>query len=69
VLDYLRAETRFRMIEKQDPARFKALSEMQVEHTAQRVALYQKLAELKFPLDRPAPAPSAGGKSGGGGDE
>jgi pyruvate-ferredoxin/flavodoxin oxidoreductase len=69
VLDYLRAETRFRMIEKQDPARFKALSEMQVEHTAQRVALYQKLAELKFPLDRPAPAPSAGDGKSAGGDE
>jgi pyruvate-ferredoxin/flavodoxin oxidoreductase len=63
VLDYLRGETRFRMVEKLDPARFKALSEMAVEHAAQRVALYQKMAELKFPLDRPAPATNAKGGS------
>ena len=56
VLDYLRNETRFRVVEKLDPVRFKALSEMQVEHSAQRIALYQKLAEIRFPLDKQAPA-------------
>jgi pyruvate-ferredoxin/flavodoxin oxidoreductase len=67
VLDYLRNETRFRMVEKLDPVRFKALSEMQVEHSAKRVALYQKLAEISFPLDKQAPA--AKPQAGGGGDE
>ena len=67
VLDYMRNEARFRMVEKLDPARFKALSEMQAEHSAQRVALYQKLAEIRFPLDRQAPA--AKPAADGGGDE
>ncbi len=65
VLDYMRNETRFRMVEKLDPARFKVLSEMQVEHSAQRVALYQKLAEIRFPLDRQAPAAKPLANSGG----
>ncbi|MCX8040781.1 MAG: pyruvate:ferredoxin (flavodoxin) oxidoreductase [Planctomycetota bacterium] len=65
VMDYLRNETRFRMVEKLDPERFKALSEMQSEHAAQRVALYQKLAELRFPLDRQAPAVKAQAVAGG----
>jgi pyruvate-ferredoxin/flavodoxin oxidoreductase len=64
VLDYLRNENRFRMVEKLDPVRFKALSEMQVEHSAQRVALYQKLAEIRFPLDRQAPAAKPSANSG-----
>jgi pyruvate-ferredoxin/flavodoxin oxidoreductase len=56
VLDYMRGETRFRMVEKLDPARFKALSENAVHHATQRMALYKKLAELSFPLDRDTPA-------------
>jgi pyruvate-ferredoxin/flavodoxin oxidoreductase len=50
VRDYLRNETRFAMVEKIDPARFKELSEASVRNTAQRLALYQELAKITLPV-------------------
>jgi len=49
VRDYLRNETRFAMVEKIDPTRFRNLSEAAVRNTSQRLALYQELAKIAFP--------------------
>jgi len=55
VRDYLRNETRFSMIEKINPERFRMLSEASVRNTAERLALYSQLASFAFP-ETPAPA-------------
>jgi len=47
--DYMRNETRFSMIEKQDPERFKRLLEAASHQAAQRFAIYQQLAGLHLP--------------------
>ncbi len=60
VRDYLRNETRFAMVEKIDPVRFRNLSEASVRNTAQRLALYQELAKIAFP--------TAGGNGNGNGN-
>jgi len=49
VRDYLRNETRFAMVEKIDPVRFKELSEASVRNTAQRLSLYKELANIAYP--------------------
>ena len=49
VRDYLRNETRFSMIEKMNPERFRMLSEASVRNTAERLALYSRLASFAFP--------------------
>jgi pyruvate-ferredoxin/flavodoxin oxidoreductase len=49
VRDYLRNETRFSMIEKMNPERFRLLSEASVRNTAERLALYSQLAGFAFP--------------------
>jgi pyruvate-ferredoxin/flavodoxin oxidoreductase len=46
---YMRNETRFRMVEKLDPARFKRLSAMAEKQAKQRVGIYQQLANLTVP--------------------
>jgi pyruvate-ferredoxin/flavodoxin oxidoreductase len=51
VRDYLRNETRFAMVEKINPERFRALSESSVRNTAQRLALYTELAKIAFPTN------------------
>jgi pyruvate-ferredoxin/flavodoxin oxidoreductase len=50
--DYMRNETRFSMIEKQDPERFKRLLAAASHQATQRFAIYQQLAGLHLP---PAP--------------
>ena len=47
LLEYMRNETRFRMVEKMDPARFKALTELSEKVNRQRIGLYKQLAEMK----------------------
>jgi pyruvate-ferredoxin/flavodoxin oxidoreductase len=47
--DYMRNETRFRMVEKMNPERFRKLSIMAVEAAARRVAVYEHLAKLTVP--------------------
>ena len=49
VRDYLQNETRFSMVEKIDPDRFKQLSQASVRNTAQRLALYKELSHIAYP--------------------
>ena len=53
VTDYMRNETRFRMVERTDPERFKWLMEEAQRMTAQRYAVYQQLAGVKWPEGEP----------------
>jgi len=53
--DFTKNETRFRMVERQDPMRFKQLMAANKEHAARRLALYTEMA--KPPL---AKAPTNG---------
>jgi len=61
--EYMRNETRFRMVEKLDPARFKKLSALAEKQAKQRVGIYQQLANLTVPQfqddesEAAAPAP------------
>lgn len=49
VAEYMRNETRFRMVEKIDPVRFRWLAAAARNHAAQRVALYEQLSHINFP--------------------
>jgi pyruvate-ferredoxin/flavodoxin oxidoreductase len=49
VQDYMRNETRFRMVEKQDPERFKRLAALAQRSATQRFAVYQQLAGITVP--------------------
>ena len=62
---YMRNETRFRMVEKLDPERFKRLLALAEKQAKQRVGIYQQLANLTVPLipdseavAEPEPAPA-----------
>jgi pyruvate-ferredoxin/flavodoxin oxidoreductase len=56
VEEFMRNETRFRMVEKLDPERFRRLAVEAQEAATRRVAIYQQMAELRVP------------KAGGNGD-
>jgi len=47
--EYMRNETRFRMVEKLDPERFRRLSKLAEKQAKQRVGIYQQLANLTVP--------------------
>jgi len=47
--EYMRNETRFRMVEKMNPERFRKLSVLAAEASARRVAVYDHLAKLTVP--------------------
>jgi pyruvate-ferredoxin/flavodoxin oxidoreductase len=49
VQEYMRNETRFRMVEKIDPLRFRQLAAAARDHAARRVALYEQLAQITLP--------------------
>ena len=49
VQDYMSNETRFRMVEKIDPARFRRLAVEAQKATARRIATYDHMAKLKIP--------------------
>jgi pyruvate-ferredoxin/flavodoxin oxidoreductase len=49
VSEYMRNETRFRMVEKIDPERFKHLAVQAERASVRRVALYNHLAKLAMP--------------------
>jgi pyruvate-ferredoxin/flavodoxin oxidoreductase len=49
VEEYMRNETRFRMVEKIDPVRFRLLAAAAREQSAQRVALYEQMAHITLP--------------------
>jgi pyruvate-ferredoxin/flavodoxin oxidoreductase len=59
VEQYMRNETRFRMVEKLDPQRFKMLSELAQRDAIDRVAVYQQLAGIKLPKPVPSQDPAA----------
>jgi pyruvate-ferredoxin/flavodoxin oxidoreductase len=47
--EYMRGETRFRMVERRDPQRFRRLIAMAEREAAQRIAVYQQLAGITVP--------------------
>jgi pyruvate-ferredoxin/flavodoxin oxidoreductase len=49
ISDYMRNETRFSMVEKIDPARFRKLAALAQEHARRRVALYEQLSHITYP--------------------
>ncbi|HKB35840.1 MAG TPA: thiamine pyrophosphate-dependent enzyme [Gemmataceae bacterium] len=49
VADYMRNETRFRMVEKIDAGRFRQLAAAARDHSARRVALYEQLSRITLP--------------------
>src|SRR5690606_26355766 len=57
VAEYMRNETRFRMVERIDPQRFRHLAAAARDHAARRVALYEQLAQIVLP--KPAGETSA----------
>jgi pyruvate-ferredoxin/flavodoxin oxidoreductase len=46
---YMENETRFRMVEKQNPVRFKHLMELAERQAAQRIAVYKQIAAIIVP--------------------
>jgi pyruvate-ferredoxin/flavodoxin oxidoreductase len=64
VADYMRNESRFRMIERADPARYKRFLEESESAARRRYAVYQQLAGITIPMDAPsaddAPVPPTG---------
>ena len=63
--EYMRNETRFRMVEKLDPERFKRLTKLAEKQAQQRVGIYQQLANLTVPRvtdEKPQPAPVGAGE-------
>jgi len=66
VSEYTRNETRFRMVEKIDRDRFKQLGHAAQEHTSQRLALYQHMAQLTLPQPQPQAEPEAASAGAGG---
>jgi pyruvate-ferredoxin/flavodoxin oxidoreductase len=63
--EYMRNETRFRMVEKLDPKRFKRFLELANHHADRRFAVYQQLAGLTIPQGEkeqdPEPEPAGAG--------
>jgi pyruvate-ferredoxin/flavodoxin oxidoreductase len=60
LVQYMRQEARFRMVEKLDPVRFRALLVAAQRSVTDRTALYRQLAGLEFPHpDIGAPKPGA----------
>ncbi len=52
VTEYMQHETRFRIVEKMDPTRFRELGKLAQQYTTRRLALYQQLAQLTLPEGR-----------------
>jgi pyruvate-ferredoxin/flavodoxin oxidoreductase len=55
--EYMRNETRFRMVEKLDPLRFRRLLAMAEKRATQRYGIYQQLAGVKVPVEAAAATP------------
>jgi pyruvate-ferredoxin/flavodoxin oxidoreductase len=49
--EYMRGETRFRMVERRDPERFRRLVSMAEHDAARRLAVYKQLAGITIPRD------------------
>jgi pyruvate-ferredoxin/flavodoxin oxidoreductase len=59
VADYMRNESRFRMVERADPARFKKFLDDSEEAARRRYVVYQQLAGISVPQAEPTDAPPA----------
>jgi pyruvate-ferredoxin/flavodoxin oxidoreductase len=59
LLTYLRNENRFRMVEKQNPERFRKLAAAAKEVSRRRLAVYQQLAAITVPVAPAAPPAAA----------
>ncbi len=59
VADYMRNEARFRMVEKIDPAGFRRYAAGAQRAAVRRMAVYQHIAQLRFPATAPIPADPA----------
>ncbi len=57
--DYMRGETRFRMVERRDPERFRRLLKMAEDQAAERFAVYEQLAGLTVPVPKGDGTPEA----------
>jgi pyruvate-ferredoxin/flavodoxin oxidoreductase len=57
VIDYMRGEARFRMVEKQDPVRFRHLVAAAQRGAAERVRVYEQLSKLTVSAPKPAAEP------------
>jgi pyruvate-ferredoxin/flavodoxin oxidoreductase len=55
VADYLRNESRFRMVERADPARYKAFVAENQAAAERRYSVYEQLAGIKVPAFQSAP--------------
>jgi pyruvate-ferredoxin/flavodoxin oxidoreductase len=66
VADYMGNESRFRMIERADPERYKKFVESSTEAARRRYVVYQQLAGISVPpVDAPgaeAPTPAPAGE-------
>jgi pyruvate-ferredoxin/flavodoxin oxidoreductase len=49
--EYMRGETRFRMVERRDPERFRRLMAMAERQASQRIAIYRQIAGITVPHD------------------
>jgi pyruvate-ferredoxin/flavodoxin oxidoreductase len=66
VAEYMRNESRFRMIERADPARFKQFLDEAQAAAARRYAGYQQLAQITLPYgEKKEDPPTGNGDSGG----
>jgi pyruvate-ferredoxin/flavodoxin oxidoreductase len=64
LLDYMRGEARFRIVEKQNPERFRRLAASAQRDAAARVAVYDQLSRLTIPAHgTPKPAPVVSDKA------
>jgi pyruvate-ferredoxin/flavodoxin oxidoreductase len=61
VADYLRNESRFRMVERADPARYKKFVEESQKAAERRFAVYSQLAGIKVPAFEAAATPGGNG--------
>jgi pyruvate-ferredoxin/flavodoxin oxidoreductase len=59
VLEFMLNETRFRMVEQMDSARFHRLAEASQMATRQRYAYFKHLSELVYPFGTVTPEPPA----------
>ncbi|PWT91722.1 MAG: pyruvate:ferredoxin (flavodoxin) oxidoreductase [Blastocatellia bacterium] len=65
VAEYMRNESRFRMIERADPARFKHFLEEAQAAADRRYSGYQQLAQIKLPYPKKDGEPEAGNGGSG----
>ncbi len=53
VADFMSREARFKVIEKRDPQRYKAMVEQAQRDAEQQISLYQQLSSVALPAEQP----------------